>query len=77
MAKKRNPIARDPILRKGGAHFNSKSGQRRNRKHTLMDEIEAYFDERRDSPCNRGGNPSVYERVLLQIPKPAGLAAYA
>ena len=42
MARKpRNPIARSPLLRKGGAHRKSRSAERMRSKRELKDEAEA------------------------------------
>ncbi|MGH6820341.1 MAG: hypothetical protein ACREDU_05700, partial [Methylocella sp.] len=59
MAGKRNPHACDPIMRKGGAHVKSKSGQRHRSKDTLLDEVEAYMEERRGAPCKDRGRPTI------------------
>jgi hypothetical protein len=41
MAKKpRNPAARSPLLRKGGAHRKSKSSERMKSKNTLRKEVD-------------------------------------
>jgi hypothetical protein len=37
--KVRNPVAQSPLLRKGGAHVQSKSGQRQKEKNKLKQEI--------------------------------------
>ncbi|MGH8474891.1 MAG: hypothetical protein ACRER2_03825 [Methylococcales bacterium] len=64
MTRKRNPIARDPILRKGGTHVQSKSGRRHRDKHTLKDEIRTYFQERHSAPVRGRGDNS---NDLIQI----------
>ena len=47
MAKQRNPVARHAgILRKGGVHQTSKTGQRYHHKQETGDEAEAYFQQR-------------------------------
>ena len=46
MARKpRNPVARSPLLRKGGAHRKSRSAERMRSKRELMEEAEASRDE--------------------------------
>jgi len=44
--KIRNPVARSPLLKKGGAHVQSKSGQRKRSKNALTKELNDYFKER-------------------------------
>lgn len=46
MPTPRNPYAWAPIMRKGGAHVQSRSGQRFNANQALQDEVEEYIDER-------------------------------
>jgi len=41
----RNPCANNPLLRKGGAHTRSKTGQRSRDQYDLLDEAAEYFDE--------------------------------
>ena len=41
MARKpRNPVARSPLLRKGGAHRKTRSGERMQSKKLLREEVE-------------------------------------
>ena len=42
----RNPYAWAPIMRKGGAHVRSRSGQRFNASQSMQNEIEEYIAER-------------------------------
>jgi len=46
----RNPYARHPLLRKGGAHIRSKTGQRSRDHYDLLDEaaecLEEYFQQK-------------------------------
>ncbi|UTH74974.1 hypothetical protein [Chromobacterium sp. IIBBL 290-4] len=44
--KPRNPLACAPILKKGGAHGQSRSGQRRSQKQAMWMEWEDWQDER-------------------------------
>lgn len=53
MPKARNPFACAPIMRKGGAHIKSKSGQRRSQKHKLRDVVDDYLDEKQQTSQNR------------------------
>ncbi len=47
MSKQRNPVIRHAnILRKGGAHQKSKTGQRHHHKQAIGDEAEAFFQHR-------------------------------
>jgi len=41
----RNPVARSPLLRKGGPHQRSRSGERRQLRQALDAELDAWFDE--------------------------------
>ena len=45
MLKRRNPIARSPLLRKGGAHVKSKTGQRVRARLTTQDAIDEWREE--------------------------------
>jgi len=49
--KPRNPVARSPLLRKGGAHKKSKSGRRMKSKEELRKEAD-----RPDSKAGDNGN---------------------
>ncbi len=44
----RNPVARSPLLRKGGAHVKSKTGQRLNARLATHAAIEEWLDDRDD-----------------------------
>jgi hypothetical protein len=41
----RNPYANHPLLRKGGVHVPSKTGQRVRHRESLLDEVAEYMDE--------------------------------
>lgn len=41
----RNPVARSPLLRKGGAHQDTKTSQRRNARHALEGQLEDWREE--------------------------------
>lgn len=43
--KIRNPVAQSPLLKKGGAHVQSKSGQRKRIKNALKKELNDYLKE--------------------------------
>lgn len=51
-SKPRNPVARSPLLRKGGAHRKSRSAERMRSKRELKDEAEASRD--RDPDVDSG-----------------------
>ena len=46
MPTRRNPIARSPLLRKGGAHTSTASGQRQRRQQQVQDEIHEWMDDK-------------------------------
>lgn len=49
MARKpRNPVARSPLLRKGGVHRKSRSAERMKSKRKLKEEAEGDKDEQED-----------------------------
>ena len=48
MTKRRNPIARSPLLRKGGAHVKSKTGQRVRARLTTQNAIDEWQEELND-----------------------------
>jgi len=77
MATTRNPVVRyGALLRKGGAHTKSVSGQRHQSKQSLDDEIDEYFNERTRSEkqpesTEKGRNstaPSSIYRLLISNP---------
>ncbi len=41
----RNPVARSPLLKKGGAHEPSKTNQRRNARYALEAQLEDWREE--------------------------------
>jgi hypothetical protein len=41
----RNPVARSPLLRKGGPHQISRSGERRNQRQALEAELDSWWEE--------------------------------
>lgn len=41
----RNPVARSPLLRKGGAHQQTKTNQRRNASQALEGQLEDWRDD--------------------------------
>lgn len=43
--KPRNPVARSPLLKKGGAHEQSKTAQRRSSKEAVKSEAAAWRDQ--------------------------------
>ena len=49
MIKRRNPIAKDPIMRKGGPHVRPRSGERAQRQRQLEEETDAAVMEREQS----------------------------
>ena len=61
MPTPRNPVARAPILRKGGVHQRARSGERQQARQSLdellMDGLEDYQDYARAAE-NRSGDPA-------------------
>ncbi len=41
----RNPVAHNPLLRKGGPHQKSRSAERRNQRHALEAELDNWREE--------------------------------
>ena len=66
MPNERNPVVRSgTILRKGGAHTQSVSGQRHQSKRQLYDEIDEYFNEDREKPrsnLTRSGKRAIHKK---------------
>ena len=66
MPDRRNPVVRcGTILRKGGAHTNSVSGQRHQSKRQLDDEIDDYFEQHREKPrsdSSRSGKQAKHKK---------------
>jgi len=56
----RNPYARHPLLRKGGAHIRSKTGQRSRDHYDLLDEaaecLEEYFQQKESDSDDLAGD---------------------
>ena len=49
MPKRRNPVALSPLLRKGGAHVKSKTGQRVRTRLATQNAIDDWWEELNDS----------------------------
>ena len=47
-SKPRNPVARSPLLRKGGVHRKTRSAERMKSRRNLKDEVEDTMDRRPD-----------------------------
>jgi len=46
--KPRNPVARSPIMKKGGVHQKSRSSERRQEKESVDDELNEWEESRHD-----------------------------
>ena len=46
MVKRRNPVARSTVMRKGGAHRTSRSGKRSTKRRAVRDEADQALDDR-------------------------------
>ena len=46
MVKRRNPVARSTVMRKGGAHRTSRSGERSTKRRATRDEADQALDDR-------------------------------
>lgn len=70
MPTPRNPVARAPILRKGGVHQRARSGERQQARQALdellLDGLEEYQDHVRETAEKRAGDKDV-----LPDPTPA------
>lgn len=55
--KIRNPVARSPLLRKGGAHVESKTGQRVRARLATNTAIDEWLDEREQDDGSESGEP--------------------
>ena len=62
----RNPVARSPLLRKGGPHQRSRSGERRQLQQALDAELDAWFDESEERQGQAGA----------PVPKGTGSRSY-
>lgn len=59
----RNPVARSPLMRKGGTHVHSKSGQRSRQRLSTSSGIEDWLDELESASTQadkKGGNSSPF-----------------
>ncbi len=52
----RNPVARSPLLRKSGAHQETKTSQRRNARYALNTQLEDWRDDLEFERSLRGEN---------------------
>lgn len=43
--KPRNPVARSPLMKKGGVHQKSRSGQRQQERDVVQSELDEWADE--------------------------------
>jgi len=65
MPRPRNPVARSPLLRKGGAHVKSKTGQRVRSRLSMEDAIDEWYEttesdindkeQQEGEACDNGG----------------------
>ena len=69
----RNPVAQSPLLRKGGPHERSRSGERQNQRQALEAELDSWRDETDDlewqteEPVPKGTDSSS-SCIDLQLP---------
>jgi len=72
----RNPVARSPLLHKGGVHVQSKTGQRARQRMNISSAIDEWQDEISDdsTPQNdeKGSEGSPFLFLLQQIPRKCG-----
>ena len=47
--KPRNPVARSPIMKKGGVHQKSRSSERRQKNEVIDDELQEWKEDKHDS----------------------------
>lgn len=61
MVKRRNPVAKSPLLRKGGVHRRGKSAQRSLRKHALKLQLGEWLehDEGWEEKMDRPGQSTL------------------
>ncbi len=68
----RNPVAQSPLLRKGGVHTESKTGQRvrdRMKVSSAIDEWAEEIEDRLDQSENVGSNGSPFSWVVKRSKK--------
>jgi len=63
----RNPCANNPLLRKGGAHIRSKTGQRSRDHYDLLDEAAECFDEYQRHKKSENYNDSNKDDLLMEV----------
>ena len=75
MSKRRNPVVRHAnILRKGGAHQTSRTGQRHSHKQATYDEADAYIQQRQstrtgaDDDCPQSSFPAFHPFTTPCLP---------
>lgn len=67
----RNPVAQSPLLRKGGPHERSRSGERQNQRQALEAELDSWRDEiddlewQTEEPVPEGTDSSQHLHFLL------------
>lgn len=65
----RNPVAQSPLMRKGGPHQRSRSGERRDQRQALEAELDTWWDENDDldwqtEPAPKGADSSQHSLFL-------------
>lgn len=53
MPTRHNPVARSPLLRKGGVHVRSRSGERQAITYNMRNEAANYLSEDEGTPASR------------------------
>ena len=66
MPTRRNPYVMHPLMRKGGAHQPSRSGQRQLQRQALMDELDEYMElKANDEPSSPKGEEGLIYSVSV------------
>lgn len=64
----RNPVARSPLLRKGGAHEKSKTSQRRQQRAAIQTQLEDWREDLEFERSLRSDSQSLYQRPSITLP---------
>jgi len=68
MPRQRNYVARSPLMRKGGAHIKSKTGQRVRQRLRLEDTLDEWYENNEaNTQENKNGEPVAPHDVLSRV----------
>jgi len=65
---RRNPVARSPLMRKGGAHVKSKTGQRTKNRQSTLYAVDEWYEEQDDQNTDKNNGEQGLPDLLVKRP---------